>query len=86
MCDDGGHFVRDYPNYADRKEKTSNGSGPKNVNTVTASNTRDGYGNLLLFFQYSNLLVSGLIRMLMFMCVLTSLCILLTRSLGVLSS
>jgi hypothetical protein len=49
-CGDGGHFARDYPNHADRKEKASNGSGSKNVNTVTASNTGDGYGNLPIVF------------------------------------
>jgi hypothetical protein len=27
MCSDRGHFVRDCPNRADRKEKASNGSG-----------------------------------------------------------
>jgi hypothetical protein len=51
MCGDGGYFARDCPNRADRKEKASNGSGSKTVNTVTASNTRDGYGNLPTIFS-----------------------------------
>jgi hypothetical protein len=38
-CGDGGHFARDYPNCADRKEKVNNGSGSKTVNTMTMSNT-----------------------------------------------
>jgi hypothetical protein len=53
-CGEGGHFTRDFPNRADRKEKASNGSGSKTVNTVTASNTGDGYGNLpTIFFSIS---------------------------------
>jgi hypothetical protein len=50
-CGDRGHFARDCPNHADRKEKASNGSGSKTLNTVTASNTGDGYGNLPTIFS-----------------------------------
>jgi hypothetical protein len=81
-----GILREDCPNRVDRKEKASDGYGSKNVNTVTTSNTGDGYGNLPTIFQYFNLLVGGLIQVLIFMCVLTSLCILLTRSLGILPS
>jgi hypothetical protein len=52
---------------------------------VTACNT-DVYGNLFTVFRYFNLHVGGLIRVLIFMCVLTSLCSLLTRSSEILPS
>jgi hypothetical protein len=49
-CGHEGHFARDCPNCADRKEKVSNRFRSKNVNTVTASNTGDGYDNLPTVF------------------------------------
>jgi hypothetical protein len=85
-CGDGEHFARDCPNHADRKEKASNGTGSKTINTVTMSNIGEGMVIYLLSFQYFNLLVGGLIWVLMSTCVLISLFILLTRSLGFLPS
>jgi hypothetical protein len=72
-CRDPGHFSKDCPDRADHR-----GKKVKTINVMTASNT--GMVIYLLFFQYFNLHVCGLIRVLMFMCVLTSLCSLLTRS------
>ena len=70
-CGELGHFSVDCPNRADKKRKKA-----RNVNVVTASNT-DGYGNLPVELSVFQLHVGGLIWVLMFMCVLTSLCSLL---------
>jgi hypothetical protein len=77
-CSELGHFAKDWPKRADRKEKK--------VNLVTASSTDDGYGNLPTVLSYFNHLVGGFIRVLIFMCVMTSLCFLLTRGSKVLLS
>jgi hypothetical protein len=50
-CGELGHFAKECPERADRKEKK------KNVNLVTASSADDGYGNfpiVLSVFQSSS--------------------------------
>ena len=76
-CGKLGHFSKECLDWTDRRAKKANEF--KDVNMVTIGNTGDGYNNYLLFFQFSNPRVGGLIRVLIFMCVLTSPYFLLAR-------
>jgi hypothetical protein len=77
-CGELGHFAKDCPKRADRKEKRSTSWLHQVLMT--------GMVIFLLYFQYFNHLVGGLIWVLIFTCVMTSLCFLLTRGSKVLLS
>jgi hypothetical protein len=63
-CGELEHFAKDCPKHADCKEKK--------VNLVTATNADDGLVVFLLYFRCFNHLVGGLIRVLIFTCVLVT--------------
>jgi hypothetical protein len=72
-CGELSHFAKECPERADRKEKK------KNINLVTISSADDGYGNFPTVLSVFQSPIGGLILVLIFTCVLISLCFLLIR-------
>jgi hypothetical protein len=70
-CGELGHFAKDCPKHADRKEKK--------VNLVTATNADDGYGSLPTILSVFQSASWWLVRVLIFTCVLMFLYFLLTN-------